>query len=303
MASFGRRSTAEEVSEGIDLEGRHAIVTGANTGIGLETARVLALRGCEVTMACRDLDKAGSGRQRILSESAGAIEPEQLRVEELDLASLDSVRDFAQGTLASDRPIHLLINNAGVMLPDRRTTRDGFEAHFGINHLGHFLLTRLLEDRIRESAPARVVMVSSSAMQFAALTPELEDLDWQTRKWSGWRAYGSSKLMNLLFANELNRRFAGDGVVANTLHPGIVKTELARDQSGWMVGLGLFMLPFMKQVDRGAATTLLVATSPEYADRGGEYLEDCALARAPKAGADRNLAADLWKRSEQLTGL
>jgi NAD(P)-dependent dehydrogenase (short-subunit alcohol dehydrogenase family) len=303
MTGFDRRSTAEEVSEGIDLTGRHAIVTGANTGIGLETTRVLALRGCDVTMACRDLEKAGSARQSILSENGGSITPEQLHVRELDLASLDSVRDFATGTLASDRPLHLLINNAGVMLPDRRTTRDGFEAHFGINHLGHFLLTRLLEPRLRESAPARVAMVSSSAMQFAALTPELEDLDWKTRKWSGWRAYGSSKLMNLLFANEFNRRLEGDGIVANTLHPGIVKTELGRDQSWPMKIFGLLMWPVMKEVDRGAATTLLVATSPEYAERGGEYLEDCAPARTPKSGDDRRLAADLWKRSQQLVGL
>jgi len=303
MASFDRRSTAEEVSEGIDLTGRHAIVTGANTGIGLETTRVLAMRGCEVTMACRDLEKASAGRQRILSESGGAIEPDQLHLQELDLASLESVRAFAKATLASERPIHLLINNAGVMLPVRRTTLDGHEAHFGINHLGHFLLTRLLESRLRESAPARVVMVSSSAMQFSALTPELEDLDWKTRKWSGWRAYGSSKMMNLLFANEFNRRFEGDGVVANTLHPGIVKTELGRDQSWPMKIFGLLMLPVMKQVDRGAATTLLLATSPEYAERGGEYLEDCAPARTPKPGDDRKLAADLWKRSEVLTGL
>jgi len=161
----------------------------------------------------------------------------------------------------------------------------------------------LLESRIRESPPARVVMVSSSAMQFSSLTPELEDLDWKIRKWSGMRAYGRSKLMNLLFANELNRRFEGDGVVANTLHPGIVKTELGRDQSWWMKIVGLLMLPVMNEIDRGAATTLLIATSPEYAERGGAYLEDCAPTTAPKLGTDRHLAADLWKRSEELTGI
>jgi NAD(P)-dependent dehydrogenase (short-subunit alcohol dehydrogenase family) len=303
MARFGRRSTAEEVSRGIDLGGRRAIVTGANTGIGLETARVLALRGCAVTMACRNIEKASRARERLLEQADGAIDSQALEVMQLDLAWLESVRDFAQEYLRRENPLHLLINNAGVMLPDRRLTRDGFEEQFGGNHLGHFLLTNLLQERLVASAPARVVVVSSEAMQMASLGPELEDLNWEKRRFSGWRAYGSSKLMNLMFANELNRRLAGTGVVANALHPGIVETELGRDQPWYMVLVGLAMWPIMKNVARGAATSVYLATAPELGEQGGGYFADCRPARVPKLALDRDAAARLWRESERLTGL
>jgi NAD(P)-dependent dehydrogenase (short-subunit alcohol dehydrogenase family) len=303
MSRFNRWSTAERVSHGVDLSGKHAIVTGANTGIGLETARVLALRGCSVTMACRNLEKGAGARERVVAGSGGRVEAEQLDLMRLDLASLNSVREFAREFLESDRPIHLLINNAGVMLPDRRQTEDGFEAHFGINHLGHFLLTNLLLERIRASAPARIVNVASDAMQFADLGPELEDLNWERRRFSGWRSYGSSKLMNALFANELTRRVADCGVVANALHPGMVRTELGRDQPWWMILVGIALLPVMKGVERGAATTLYVATAPELASRGGLYFADCSPARLPKLAGNRDVEARLWLISEGLTGL
>jgi NAD(P)-dependent dehydrogenase (short-subunit alcohol dehydrogenase family) len=300
-ARFGRRSTAEEVSEGIDLSGRHAIVTGASGGIGLETARVLALRGGSVTMACRDLEKGSAAQRRVVAESGGRVDPEALRLAHLDLASLESVRAFARGFLASDRPIHLLINNAGVMLPDRRETSDGFEAHFGVNYLGHFLLTNLLLERIRASAPARIVNVSSEVMHFAALKPDLTDLNWAERRYSGWRSYGDSKLMNLMFTNELNRRLDGSGVTATALHPGMVTTELGRDRKGWLVLLGIVVRPFMKTAEQGAATTLYAATCPDPSQPGGSYLADCAPARPAKLAGDRDLEARLWERSERLT--
>ena len=301
MSRFNRWSTAEEVSEGIDLSGRHAIVTGANTGIGLETTRVLALRGSSVTMACRDLEKAQEARRRVVSESGGRIAPDSLRPLHLDLASLGSVRAFAREMLATLQPIHLLINNAGVMLPDRRETRDGFEAHLGINHLGHFLLTQLLLNRVCASAPARIVNVSSDAMHFASLTPKFLDLNWENRRFSGWRSYGDSKLMNLLFTNELNRRLAGSGVVAFALHPGMVTTELARDQHWWMKLVGIGLLPFMKNVERGAATTVYVATAPDLPEQGESYFADCAPARSAKLAGNRSVEANLWKLSERLT--
>jgi NAD(P)-dependent dehydrogenase (short-subunit alcohol dehydrogenase family) len=300
-SQFGRRSTAEQVSEGVDLSGKHAIVTGASGGIGLETARVLALRGASITMACRDLEKGGAARRGVVAGIGGRIDPEALRLAHLDLASLESVREFARGFLATDRPIHLLINNAGVMLPDRRETSDGFEAHFGINHLGHFLLTNLLLERIRGSAPARIVNVSSDAMQFASLTPELSDLDWQQRRWSGWRSYGDSKLMNLLFTHELNRRLEGAGVTASALHPGMVTTELGRDQKGWMKLAGFVMRPFMKTAEQGAATTLYAALRADPSQPGASYLADCAPARPARLAGDREVEARLWELSERLT--
>jgi NAD(P)-dependent dehydrogenase (short-subunit alcohol dehydrogenase family) len=293
-AAFGRRSTAEQVTEGLDLRGRHAVVTGANTGIGFEAARVLALRGADVTLACRDQAKASAAAARI----AG---PGKLDLLSLDLGSLASVRSAAETLLSGDRPIHWLLNNAGVMLPDRRETSDGHEAHFGINHLGHFLLTTLLLPRLAQSAPARVVAVSSEALHFASLGPELGDLDWLERKWSGWRAYGDSKLMNLLFAVELSRRFAAEGVVAHALHPGMVKTELGRELGLGPKLFGMFMLPWVKGPARGAATTLYAATRPELAQEGGGYFADCAPARRRSRRADDPaLAALLWKKSEEL---
>jgi NAD(P)-dependent dehydrogenase (short-subunit alcohol dehydrogenase family) len=298
---FGRKSTAEEVSEGIDLAGRHAIVTGATAGIGLETARVIALRGGTVTLACRDLAKAEAVRQRFVREGEGRVKGDQFAIEHLDLALLASVRAFAKAFLLTDRPIHLLINNAGLMIPDRRLTLDGFEAHFGTNHLGHFLLTTLLLDRIRASAPARIVNVASDAMHFASLTPAFEDLNWEKRKWSGWRSYGDSKLMNLMFTNELNRRFAASGVESFALHPGIVTTDLARDQGVWMKLVGSLMLPFSKNVAEGAATTLYAATRADLAEPGANYLSHCAPARTPKLAGDAAVEETLWERSLELT--
>lgn len=303
MTSFGKRSTAAEVAAGIDLRGRHALVTGANTGIGLETTRMLALCGATVTMACRNAAKAEAARASLLDAHSSDIEPERLELVTLDLASLESVRRCADEWLALDRPLHLLINNAGIMIPDRRETADGFEAHFGTNHLGHFLFTRLLLDRIRASAPARIVNVSSDAQQFASLTSDLADLSWTERRFTWWRSYGDSKLMNTLFSNELDRRLAAEGVISNSLHPGIVRTELARDQSLWMKIFGLFMLPAMKSPEQGAATSVLLATAPQHGERGGGYFADCAPARPHRLAGDEGLAAALWKRSEELVGL
>jgi len=303
MPTFNAHSTAEQVTAGIDLTGKSAIVTGASSGIGVETARVLALRGCRVTMACRDLQKANAVREHLLAAGSTAIAEDRLTVMKLDLADLATVREFAAAYLDSGRDLHLLVNNAGIMIPKRRETSDGFEAHLGVNHLGHFLLTLLLLDRIRASAPARVINVASDAMHFASLTPAFEDLNWTKRRFSGWRSYGDSKLMNHLFANELSRRLDGTGVVAHALHPGIILTELARDQPWHMKLLGLLALPIAKDVARGAATTLYAATATPLATKGGGYFSNCAPARAAKLAGDNEVEARLWAISAELTGL
>jgi NAD(P)-dependent dehydrogenase (short-subunit alcohol dehydrogenase family) len=296
------RATAERVTEAIDLTARHALVTGANTGIGLETTRVLALRGCRVTMACRSTAKASAARDRLLAADT-RLDPERLHVRALDLASLDAVRAFARAWLPEGRPLHLLVNNAGVMLPDRRLTHDGFEGHLGINHLGHFLLTTLLLDRLRESAPARIVNVASDAMHWGSLDVTLTDLNWERRRFRGMRAYGDSKLMNLLFTDALNRRLAADRVVSYALHPGVVRTELARDQPWWMLPVGFALWPFMKNVAQGAATTLHVATAPALETAGPHtYFADCAPNRRPRRADDPEFAARLWQRSLELVG-
>ncbi len=301
MSSFNKKSTAEQVSEGIDLSGKIAIVTGCNTGIGWETARVLALRGAHVVMACRNQEAAGDARGRII---ASGIDGERLELAELDLGSQASIRSFAQSFCDSGRPLHILVNNAGVMIPMRRTTTDGFEHHFGINHLGHFLLSNLLIEPLRAAGAARVVCVSSSAMQFASLDKEFKDLNWDESKWSGIKSYGNSKLMNDMFAIEFNRRHQGEGIVANALHPGIIaSTDLARDQPWYMNIVGLLVIPVAKDIPRGAATSVMVATRPEYADRGGLYFADCVEWKHMPLARDPDACELLWKRSEELTQL
>ena len=304
MARYNRKTTAEQVSEGIDLTGRNALVTGANTGLGLETARVLALRGAHVTMACRNLEKAEQARRTLVEKSAGRIQASQLELLELDLNALSRTRESAQELLKRGRPLHLLINNAGIMIPMERRTTDGFEAHLGINHLAHFLFTNLILDALKAANGARLVVLASSAMGMATLTPALEDLNWKQRKFSGFRSYGDSKLMNLMFAREFNRRHGKSGIVANALHPGVIGTELARDQSLPFMLLGIFALPFMKSVPQGAATTLFVATDPAYQLRGGLYFSDCQeKPAAHKLALDDKVCGALWQRSCELTGL
>lgn len=304
MARYTRRTTAEQVSEGVDLSGRNALVTGANTGLGRETARVLALRGAHVTMACRDLQKADAARRAIVASAPGVIDAAQLDLLQLDLNSLARTRASAREFTERGRPLHLLVNNAGIMIPMERRTADGFEAHLGINHLGHFLFTNLLVDALRAADRSRVVVLSSSAMGMATLTPALEDLNWTQRKFNGFRSYGDSKLMNLMFAREFNRRHGDSGIVANALHPGVIATELARDQSLPFMLLGIFALPFMKSVAQGAATTLYAATNPEYEARGGLYFVDCRQSVPQnKLALDDTVCRAVWERSCALTGL
>lgn len=301
---FGKRSTAEQVSEGVDLSGKNALVTGANTGLGKETTRVLALRGAHVTMACRDLEKAEQARQDIISSAGGAIDESQLALLQLDLNSLDKTQQAAEEYCQRGDALHLLINNAGIMIPMERRTADGFEAHFGINHLAHFLFTNLLMDPLTAANGARVVALSSLAMSFSSMKPGMEDINWENRKFRGWPAYGNSKLMNHLFARELSRRYEGNGIIAHAVHPGVVSTELGRDQSGLFSIIGVLVTPLMKNVEQGAATQVLAAISPEFGDRGGLYFSDCRVAKPPhKLANDATLAEELWEHSLELVGL
>lgn len=304
MKKFGRRSTAEQVSEGIDLRGKNALVTGANTGLGMETARVLALRGATVTMACRDLQKAEIARKKILTESEGGISGEQLDILKLDLNKLENVRASADEFLSWKRPLHILVNNAGIMIPMERRTDDGLEAHMGINHLAHFMFTHLLLGSLKAARGARVVVVSSGAMGMASLSADLQDLNWEQRKFSGMKSYGDSKLMNYMFAREVTRRYAADGIVANAVHPGVIATELARDQSIFFMALGIFALPFMKGVGQGAATSMYAATAPAYQQQGGLYFSDCKASKpSNKLAMDDSVCSELWERSVTMAGL
>ena len=301
---FGKRSTAEQVSQGVDLTGKNALVTGANTGLGKETARILALRGARVTLACRDMVKAEQARQDILTAGGGPIEASQLDLLELDLNSLDRTQQAAKEYCQRGEPLHLLINNAGIMIPMERRTADGFEAHLGINHLAHFLFSNLLVDALTAAEGARVIALSSAAMAFASLKHGLDDLNWEQRKFSGWPAYGDSKLMNHLFAREFSKRYGDNDIIAHALHPGVVSTELGRDQTGLFSIVGLLALPFMKNVEQGAATQVIAAVSPEYGKEGGLYFKDCRVAKPQhKLANDDALAAEAWERSMAMVGL
>lgn len=300
---FNKRSTAEQVSAGVDLTGRNAIVTGANTGIGWETARVLALRGAHVTLACRNQSKASEALARLLSSSGGQLKAEQFALLALDLGSLASVRRFAEQFNQQAKALHLLINNAGVMWPTRQTTSDGFEAQMGVNHLGHFLLSNLLLPSLQQAEQARVVVVSSSAMLFGQMTDAFEDLQWQHRPYKGMSCYGDSKLANAMFSREFNKRHAAQGIVSNALHPGIITTELGREQTWFFKLVGSLILPFSKNVAQGAATTVLVATAQDYADKGGLYFGDCQEWKPSKPIVQDDAAcAKLWDVSAGLTG-
>jgi retinol dehydrogenase-12 len=302
--TFNKKTSAEEVSAGIDLSGKNAIVTGANTGIGEETARVLALRGAKVIMACRHLKKAEAARARILESVGDQVPAENIEVMLLDLNSLAGVRHFAEEFIALDRPLHLLINNAGIMISERRETCDGFESHYGVNYISHFLLTNLLIDSLRAAKGARVVCVSSSAMIFSKMTEAFEDLNWKNRKYKGMESYGDSKLMNAMFSFELNKRYVDEGIVSSYLHPGIIKTELGRDQN--LIGkiMGIVFLPFMRGIPQGAATSVMVATAPEYALRGGLYFGECSEWELAKPlAADERACKTLWDQTEKLVGL
>ena len=272
------------------LSGRVALVTGANTGIGLVTARELAALGAHVFIACRSAQRAQPALDQIRAAVAGA----QVEALPLDLGDFDSVRACAQMFLVRGLPLHLLVNNAG-LAGARGFTQSGFELAFGVNHMGHFLLTQLLLERIQSSAPARIVTVASRAHY---RTP---GIDWDavrqpTRTRLAVAEYGVSKLANVLFSAELGRRLAGSGVTTYSLHPGVVASDVWRAVP-WP--LRALIKLRMISTEEGAATTLFCAVSPDVATETGRYYDKCR-ARSPSAVAqDPALAAELWRRSTQ----
>lgn len=275
-----------------DQRGRVFVVTGANAGIGRVTAAELARRGAHVVLACRSEARARPVVDAIRRE-AGSSSVELLL---LDLADQRSVRAAAAELLARGLPLHGLVDNAG-LAGRRGQTREGFELAFGTNHLGHFLLTTLLLPRLRESAPARVVTVASNA-HFAARGIDWEAIRRPTASLTGLDEYAVSKLANVLFTRELARREAGSGVTAYAVHPGMVASDVWRNVP-WGVR-HVFKL-FLRSPERGAATTLHCATSPEVASHSGRYYEECHERRPSKLAEDDALALELWRRSEAWT--
>lgn len=290
--------TAEQLS---DQTGRVVIVTGANSGIGFETARVLAEKGATVVMACRNLVKTNPKADEI----RGAHPEATVEVMELDLSDLESVRHFADAFRAKHSRLDLLINNAGIMVPPYGTTAQGFETQFGVNHLGHFALTGLLLDLVIQTPGSRIVTVSSVAHQFGKI--QFSDLNWE-RGYKAQSAYGQSKLANLLFTYELQRRLAAAGkdTLAVAAHPGWTETNLQEHAKG-VKFLNRF---FGQEPLMGALPTLYAATESDV--NGAEYYGPSGFmemngppkrVRSNKRSRDRNVAERLWSVSEELTGV
>ncbi|MHB9863412.1 SDR family NAD(P)-dependent oxidoreductase [Streptomyces sp. YIM S03343] len=308
--TFGATTTAAEVVDGVDLHGRRAVVTGASSGIGVETVRALAAAGADVTLAVRDADTGAAVAARIAADlPAGAG---KLSVGRLELSDRGSIAQFVA---AWSGPLHILVNNAGVMAPPQIAhTPDGREWQFGVNHLGHFALTTGLHRALAAAGDARVVAVSSIGHQFSPVV--FDDLDYRFRPYDPWTSYGQSKTAVALFAVGAAERWAGDGITANAVMPGNVgDTGLARhtdmEAVAGLIAAGALALPPGKTVEQGAATSVLMAASPTVTGVTGRYYEDCAPAEivtergsniagvAPYA-LDPDNAARLWTVSEQL---
>jgi NAD(P)-dependent dehydrogenase (short-subunit alcohol dehydrogenase family) len=277
-----------------EMQGKIAIVTGSNTGIGKETARGLAARGATVILACRDMAKAEAARDDI----ARTTGRDDVKTMALDLGSKASIRAFAEQFKSSHERLDVLVNNAGVWSTSRRTTADGFESTFGVNHLATFLLTRELLPLLEKSAPSRVVVLSSALHYRARM--DWDDLQFERRGYGGSAAYNQSKLANVLFTLALARRLEGTGVTVNAVHPGVVATELVRDLPKLLVKL--FHL-FLLTPEKGAACSLHVAASPEAAEVTGRYFEKSKTKTPAKVAQDRDAQERLWALSEQLLGL
>lgn len=278
------------------MKGKVCVVTGANAGIGLETARELARRGATVLMGARDQARGAAAVADVRASTGGSVE-----LLMVDLASLASVRRAAARVLDEHERLDLLINNAGLVLGERRVTEDGFEATFAINHLGHFELTRCLLDRLKASAPARIINVASDAHR-GSRGLHFDDLACERRRYRAMKVYADSKLANILFTRELAARLEGTGVVAHAVHPGVVRSGFARDGdlhglAGWVFrALG----PFLLSPEEGAATTLHVALSEDAARSSGEYWARCTRRQPQPPALDDAAARRLWEVSEDL---
>ncbi|XP_033125924.1 retinol dehydrogenase 14-like [Anneissia japonica] len=279
------------------MQGKTVIITGANTGIGRETALSLAVREARVILACRDVQKGENAAKYIRKNTPDG----EVVVKKLDLASMKSIREFAEDIIKAEKRLDVLINNAGIFQPPLQHTEDGFELQFGVNHLGHFLLTNLLLDSLKQTEMSRIVIVSSSLHKRGRIN--FDDLNSEKHYHKG-EAYNNSKLANVMFARELHRRLAGSNVSVYCLHPGVVNTNLGRYFPWW---LHIIFTPlkwlFFKTATQGAQTTIQCAVAGELTGVSGHYYGNCKEEPWDKAALDDDAAKKLWEVSEQMTKL
>lgn len=277
------------------MDGRVCLITGGNAGIGQATAAGLARQGADVCIVSRDAERGEAAAARVKADTGRRVQ-----VVVGDLGSLAGVRALADRVHDALPHLHVLVNNAGVMLNERRTTPDGLELHFAVNHLGPFLLTNLLLDRLVESGTARVVNVSSALYARGAL--DFEDLQMEKR-FDGFKAYARSKMCNVLFTRELARRLEGRGVTVNALHPGVVNTNLGDESTGLLkVGMKL-VKPLLTSPAKGARTSIHLAASHDVATVSGAYFVKCTERPVTRYARKAENARLLWTVSERLSGL
>jgi len=308
MTVFSNESTTEEVIAGISLAGQLAIVTGASSGLGVESARALAAAGAKVVMSGRDAKALEEAANQVRDQVTGA----HVEILIMDLADLPSVRDAAQRVLTQYPSVSLLLNNAGVMACPMLRTAQGFEMQFGTNHLGHFLFTCLIAPVLVAGSPSRIINLSSAGHKFAPLN--FDDPNYQVREYDKWQAYGESKTANVLFTVGLDERLRDRGVRAYAVHPGMIMTSLSRHlQEADLIALSERSQSkakmVFKSVEQGAATSIWAATASEIAEKGGIYLENCQIADSAVHGSDSGVesyaldsasAQRLWALSEAL---
>jgi NAD(P)-dependent dehydrogenase (short-subunit alcohol dehydrogenase family) len=278
------------------MEGKRCIITGATSGIGLETARQLAAMGAQLVLVGRDPARAAAAVEQIKRVAPNVA----VDIHQADLARMDQVRELGEKLAALPR-IDVLINNAGAMFWRRQFTAYGLERTFALNHMAYFLLTALLRERIVASAPARIVNVASDAHRGVRL--DFDDLNAE-RRYGAYTAYQRSKLANILFTRELARRLDGTGVTANCLHPGFVASRFGDNNRGvFGVGIGIAKRLLAISPEQGAATAVYLASSPEVAGKTGGYYEKSALARPSAAAQDDAAASRLWQESARIAGI
>uniref|UniRef100_A0A8C9DBF4 NADP-retinol dehydrogenase n=1 Tax=Panthera leo TaxID=9689 RepID=A0A8C9DBF4_PANLE len=282
--------------------GKTVIVTGANTGIGKQTALELAKRGGNIILACRDMEKCEAAARDIRRETLN----HHVSARHLDLASLKSIREFAAKITEEKERVHILINNAAVMRCPHWTTEDGFEMQFGVNHLGHFLLTNLLLDTLKASAPSRIINLSSLA--HVAGHMDFDDLNWEKRTYDTKAAYCQSKLAVVLFTKELSRRLQGTGVTVNALHPGVARTELGRHTGMHSSAFSSFTLGpifwlLVKSPQLAAQPSTYLAVAEELEGVSGKYFDGFKEKPPAPEAEDEEVAQRLWAESARLVGL